>query len=69
MGGITGACAIATLLKEGPRYRINVMPSAFGCEYRRWTYESIIDDEKINCRYDLPENQEAANSDDPEIYN
>lgn len=33
MGGIVGAMAIATLLKEGPEYRINVMPSATGCEY------------------------------------
>jgi hypothetical protein len=68
MGGIVGSCAIATLLKEGPRYRINVMPSAFGCEYRRWDYDTDIDGEKINCRYDLPKDWQNP-SDDPEIYN
>lgn len=37
-GGVIGAVAIAALLKEGSRYRINVMPSAFGCEYKDWAY-------------------------------
>lgn len=40
IGGLLGACAVATLLKESSKFRINVMPSAFGCEYRSWTYSN-----------------------------
>ena len=37
-GGILGATAIATLLKEGRDWRINVMPSANECEYKDWAF-------------------------------
>lgn len=62
VGGIIGACAIATLLKEGSRYRINVMPSAWGCEYKDWKYhkEEEIDGEifKTDCRYDIDQGED-----------
>lgn len=58
MGAIIGACAIATLLKEGSQYRINVMPTAFGCEYKDWLYYRVDkvegeDDKIVDCRYDI----------------
>ena len=64
VGGLLGALAIATLLKEGSAYRINVMPSAFGCEYKPWTYENKVTVsngtiETIDCRYDIPPPMDA----------
>jgi len=69
-----GAFAIAALLKEGSRYRINLMPSAFGCEYKDWAYtydeklknsDGTITDHPIDCRYDIDqgEDQDAIPND------
>jgi len=61
-GGVLGAVAISALLKEGSRYRINVMPSAFGCEYKDWAYtktETIDEEEKVyDCRYDIQQGED-----------
>ena len=56
-GGILGATAIATLLKEGSDYRINVMPASNECEYKDWAHEDdsqSYNKRKIDCRYDIP---------------
>lgn len=59
IGGLLGALAIAALLKESSKFRINVMPAAFGCEYQSWThvvYNKTVDPPTIitDCRYDIP---------------
>lgn len=48
-----GACCIALLLKEGRDVRINVMPSAVGCEYQDWNYVGNANT-TVDCRYDKP---------------
>ena len=57
MGGLIGATAVATLLKESEFERINPMPTATHCEYFDWTYQynETIDDEVTiyDCRYDV----------------
>lgn len=54
-GGIIGATAISTLLKEGADWRINVMPAATNCEYQAWTFQRQDEnDGLIDCRYDIP---------------
>lgn len=59
VGGLLGAFAIAALLKEGADYRINVMPTAFGCEYKTWTTVYQLGNETVDCRYDIPPPKDA----------
>ena len=62
-----GACAVATLLKEGSKFRINVMPAAVGCEYKSWLHHETrtVSGEDIlyDCKYDIPSNETDENGD------
>lgn len=57
-GSLIGSCAVATLLKEGSAYRINVMPAAYDCEYKDWAYVNNEGENDIDCRYDIPTPEE-----------
>jgi glycerol uptake facilitator-like aquaporin len=71
-GGILGATGVALLLKEGSRYRINVMPASNECEYKEWSYTREYPEgdpyhaRNIDCRYDIPSGENGENAKDEE---